>query len=63
VELIFLLGKDLQSTKRKKVSQKAHQSLKAPPTRLYTNFLLEEARSFNLLYNEILEDINHPQLN
>tara|TARA_B100000902_G_scaffold390587_1_gene439767 strand:- start:1141 stop:1464 length:324 start_codon:yes stop_codon:yes gene_type:complete len=31
VELIFLLIKDLQGSKRKMVSQKAHQSLKAPP--------------------------------
>ena len=35
----------------------------APLSGLYTNFLVEEAKSFNLLYKEILDHLNHPQLN
>ena len=56
-----MLAKDLQSIKRKKVSQKAHQSLKAPPLVLSSNHL-EESYSFHLLYEEILKEIKQPKL-
>jgi len=55
VELIFLLIKDLQGSKRKVVSQKAHQSLKAPPTELLSNQLRKDAHQLYLLSLEIPE--------
>ena len=35
----------------------------SPPTELLSNQLRKDAHQLFLLYNEILEDINHPQLN